>query len=115
MQRERADQSLRYAVAAVTHDRGREAVALRGRRDERADMIDERLPRGERARCAARGDDGRAALLHLRDEFALEPLAVEHFVRGLALYFGVGEVGVQRLRVVAPDRELLHIAYARAG
>src|SRR5213596_3479014 len=101
MQRERADQSLRYAVAAVAHDRGGEAVALRGRRDQRADMIDERLPRGERARCAARGDDGRAALLHLLDEFALEPLAVDDLVRGLALDLGVGEVGEERGRVVA--------------
>src|SRR5207253_8830398 len=115
MQRERADQSLRHAVAPVADDPGGEAVALRRRRDQRADVIDERLSCGERARGAARRDDRRTTLLDLRDELRLEPLAVDRLVRRLAADLGVGEVGVQRRRVVSPDRELLYIARARGG
>src|SRR5437879_7491110 len=115
MQRERADETLRHAVASIAHDRCGEAVTLRRRRDERANVIDERLGRGERARGAARSDDGGAALLHLWDELGLEPPAVDDLVRALAAHLGVGEVGIERRRVVSPDGELLNVANARAG
>src|SRR5438045_1031809 len=105
MQRERADQSLRHAIAPVADDRGGEAVALRRRRDQRADVIDERLSCGERARGAACRDDRRTALLHLRDELGLEPPAVDRLVRRLAADLGVGKVGVEGRRMVSPDRE----------
>ena len=52
-------------------------------------------------------DDGRAPLLHGRDEVVLEPgLVVDHLGGVLAADLGVEEVGVLGGRVVAPDRHL---------
>ena len=78
-------------------------------------MVHERLRRGERRRRAARRDHRGAALLHDADVLGLEPAAVDDLVGALPADLGVGEVGVERRRVVAPDRELLHVAHPRLG
>ncbi len=79
------------------------------------DVIDGAVGRRHRRAGAARLDDGGAAILHLRDEGRFEPGAVgDDFGRGPALDPGVGEIGILRVGVVAPDGDVGHVFAADA-
>src|SRR5205823_4653141 len=83
--RERADQSFLHAVAAIRAETNAVPVTHRCELRNRADRIDNGVGSTCGARCAPGFDNGGTALLHSRNELALEPGFVANQIgRGLS-------------------------------
>ncbi len=95
------------AVAAVRADSDAGPVARWGRRGEGGDGIASCIGGGGGGGETAGFDNGGATLLDSGDEVALEPVMVaDDLGGGLAIDFGVKEVGILGGGVVAPDAEI---------
>ena len=66
-------------------------------------------------RCAARLDDGGAALLHGGDEGVFVPLAIDEAMRGLAVDGAEIEIRILRRGMIAPDQHLADLGHVAAG
>src|SRR5665811_1405304 len=92
------DESFGDSIGTIGGDGHREPVAFRRTLEPVAGVIDRRGSSRGRRRGAACFDDRRAALLHSRDEVALEPSLVDEFRNGLAADGGLESVSYTHLR-----------------
>jgi hypothetical protein len=103
------------AVGAVRRNAHGHPFAFRRAEGPAAHVVD-----GGRGSRSSRGgaaglDDGRAALLHVRDKGAGVPGIVDHRLGGCAFDGGVVDVRILGGRVVAPDDDVLDVGVVRAG
>src|SRR5690554_6669373 len=107
------DDAFGDAVTAI--GRNRHADDAVGAQRPVAHVIDGGGSGGSGGRSPARLDDGGAALLHGGDEVVFVPVTLDQIESGLAIYLGVGQIGVLGGAVVAPDDHAVDVGNALAG